>query len=505
MPDHHYSLPQARRSLVRFAFGKLGSALIGVILLLVMVRYVDRADYGLYVAVIAVLEIFYLVTGIGLSSFAQRYVPEFRMRASRRRLTQVVSALIAARIAFAIVFVLLLIGVGSALPGLSTGVGALGSPWVVGSLFVSGCLVRFLDELFAALLMQGTTQVLLMTRSVTKLGSIGLLLGMTGTMPIAALLCVELAAYLISIAIGSWAISSHLRSHPGDDAGDAYASPRMWGVSLRFYLVQVLGQVYGLDMLKLLIAKFLGVGQTAAFGVAQALAEMIRNYLPAYLLAGWMRPLVVSRYLNRGDNSDLSLFVGLALKLNLFGIAPLVAFFAVTGREFAVVVSGGRYDDIGPILTWLSLLLAFQTAHLVLNIVTLAIERPGANLAATVLSCVGLPVAVSLVPLVGAVGAVWGLIISESIWCAYVWCSLRRAGVRIEPDFRGIAYLFLAGGFAFTALYGLSDDGSVVYLCVRNFLVVGLVFLGLTALLKPLTPPERDLLARFIPRRWLVW
>jgi O-antigen/teichoic acid export membrane protein len=505
VPDHHYSLPQARRSLVRFAFGKLGSALTGVVLLVVMVRYVDRADYGLYVAVIAVLEIFYLVTGIGLSSFAQRYVPEFRMRASRRRLSRVINVLIVARIVFAIGFALLLLMAASSIFGVNHGVHALGNVWMIGGVFVAGCLVRYLDELFAALLMQGTTQVLLMTRSATKLAVIGTLLVTAVPVSIERLLWIELTACLISVVFGIWALTLHLRDHPDEGSEDAYASPRMWGMSLRFYLVQVLGQVYGLDLLKLLIAKMLGVGQTAAFGVAQALAEMIRNYLPAYLLAGWMRPLVVSRYLNRGDNSDLSLFVGLALKLNLFGIAPLVAFFAGTGREFAVVVSGGRYDDIGPILTWLSLLLAFQTAHLVLNIVTLAIERPGANLAATLLSCVGLPVAVSLLPLVGAVGAVWGLIIAEAIWCAYVWVSLRRAGVRIQPDFSGIVRLFFAGVVAFAVLHWLHDDGSAVYLCFRNFFVVAVVFLGLTALMKPLSTAERDLLARFVPRRWLVW
>lgn len=505
MYGNHYSLARAKQSLWRFIFGKAGSAVSGVALLIVLIRSVDRADYGLYVAVIALLEIFYLVTGIGLSSFAQRYIPEFRMRASRRRLTRVIGAALAIRVVFAGGSVLLLGLVVESVLRYFDAEGAIVSLYVIGWLLVMGCIGRYLDEIFGALLMQGIIQGLLMMRSLLKLALLGVLL--IGTSPIAAnhLFQMELAVMTLSVVIGIWILARYLRMHESDSAGDTYTSPKMVSVSLRFYLVQVMGQIYGLDILKLMIAKTLGVGQTAAFGVSQSLVEMIRNYLPAHLLASWIRPLVVSRYVARADYGDLALFVSLALKLNLFGIVPLVVFFSATGNEFGTTVSGGKYPDIGHLLAWLAVLLAFQTVHLVLNIVTMAMERAGANIYATFLSCVGLPAALFFLPRVGAVGAVWGLILAEGIWCIYVWSSLSRGHIPISVGPRGILCILAAGAGSYVATVVVTAEVAPLYACARNALLIALVYLGVTAWMKPFTDKERDLLSRFVPRRVLLW
>lgn len=78
----HYSLSRAKRSLLYFGIGKMGSTAAGLACLVIVVRALEREDYGLYVALIALLEIYYLSTGFGLSSAAERYVAEYRVKAS---------------------------------------------------------------------------------------------------------------------------------------------------------------------------------------------------------------------------------------------------------------------------------------------------------------------------------------------------------------------------------------------------------------------------------------
>ena len=77
----YYSLHTARRGLLHFVLGKVGSAALGASFLLLTVRLLDPVAYGRYITVMAMAEMFYLVTGLGLSTVAQRYVAEYRLRA----------------------------------------------------------------------------------------------------------------------------------------------------------------------------------------------------------------------------------------------------------------------------------------------------------------------------------------------------------------------------------------------------------------------------------------
>ena len=277
----------------------------------------------------------------------------------------------------------------------------------------------------------------------------------------------------------------------------------MWGVCLRFYVIQVLGQVYGANALKLLVTRTLGLEATAVFGFALALVDMLRNYLPAHLLAGWIRPLLVARYVATRSVDQLSRLAGLVLKVNLLGVLAFAMFFGVAGNAAGGWLSGGRFATMGPLLTALMLLVGLQTAHLLLTMVTLTVERANANLLATVLACVGLPLAAALGTAWGLVGVALGLALAELVWVGTVWIGLRRSAVHLALDWPGMLRL---------ALPALPALGAAVFiqqgLQAAPMLAAGvgvLLFLLGQWPVRPLLDDERDVIAKFVPRRWILW
>ena len=505
----HYGLSAARRSLVHFVLGRGGSALAGIAVLMLLVRVMPAAEYGALVAWLAFLEIHYLASGVGLSGIAQRYVPEFRTRAHPADLLRLVRQALQLRL---LVTLLLSAAAGLAAVPLARAIGAVvpapvgGLPFgvLLGVLLCTGTLMRYLDELLAALMQQGVSQALALLRNLGKLPWLLLALWSHQAVPAVEMLWLESALAGLSAVVSLRAVWRCVQVPGGADAAPAqpaYRADGMWGVSLRFYVIQVLGQVYGPNTLKLLVTRSLGVEATAAFGFALALADMLRNYLPAHLLAGWIRPLLVARYVATRSVDQLARLVGLVLKVNLLGVLAFALLFGVAGDAAGAWLSGGRFPALGLLLTALMLVVGLQTAHLLLTMVTLTLERANANLLATVLACVGLPAAAALGVAFGLVGVALGLVIAEIVWIGTVWAGLWRGRVRLALHWPGLLRMGLAALPAL-ALALLVARGLGPWLGAVSGV---LLFLAGQWLARPLSDDEREVIAKFVPRRWILW
>jgi O-antigen/teichoic acid export membrane protein len=506
MASEHYSLARARRSLAHFGAGKLMSALFGFVALLIAVRVMPADQYGQFVALLATLEIFYLLTGFGLVTAVQRYVADYRIRASQRRFRQFVLTLLGWRLLSALIGALVamvwmdslfaIIGMGSA------DIAPL--PFVL--LLCAGTMLRFTDELLPALLLQGQAQLSLLLRNLCK-GGLFLAAVLFGqSVHLEEAVWIELASAGLALLIIGVAFIRYLSAHQ-TEGDDQFKPARMWSVSTRFYLVQILGQVYGTNALKLLVMRILGPEATGALGFAQSIVDMIRNYLPAHLLAGWVRPLMVSRYVASRNPQEIAEISWMIFKLNLMGIVPLAAFFALAGDEAGALASGGKFPTAGSLFLWLSVLLVFQTAHILISLLTITIERPAANLLATVLACAGLPLAWLLAPHLGVTGVILSLIIAECIWVGVVSLSLHRGDVVRRLDGTGMTSIVLVGFAVWGAGHVLPwPAGWPLFIDVVVIAAfVGLVFLAVLAACKPLLPRERELLGKFMPSWMLVW
>ncbi len=499
-----YSASQARRSLKHFLFGKAASAIAGLVWLVWLVRVVPAGEYGIYVALLAILEIFYLVSGFGLSTMAQRYLAEFRIKAPRRQFVRFVSSLMLQRLGFAAGLALLF---GLAMPHVLGWWNLPLAPalrWWFCAWLVSGSVTRYLDEVFPALLLQAASQVFALVTNLSRLGGVWLLSSQGLSVDHRMLVWVELG---ISVAIATAGISwlaRYLRRHPGHESGEYHENPMMRRVAWRFYLVQILGQTWSGHAAKLVVTRVAGVTQTAKFGFALSVVEMLRNYLPAYLLANWVRPLMVARYLESRNVEPVTHMANAVFKLSLISLMPFAAYFATHGEAFARWLSKGRYgEDAASMLTWLVIWAALQCMHIVIGMVTATLERANANLWATAFGGVSLPVAVLMSPLLGAVAVPAMMCAAELIWVAVVVGWLARQGVPFRVDLKGSAKVMVCAAAAAAVLAAV--PGASGPWVLWPLVLACVVVLGGAAVLKPLTPGERALFAQVVPARWIVW
>jgi O-antigen/teichoic acid export membrane protein len=504
--NRHYSSARAKTSLIFFGLGKVISASLSIFFLGLTVRYMDVSDYGRYIVVLAMVEIFYLTTGFGLSTVAQRYVPEARIQASNKSLRNFLHMLVARRLIYSIACALLLCAVahfmGDAIPS------EFGPRYIywIALLITLAASSSFLDEVAGSLLMQGLSQGLTVGRMVVKLAAAFYLVLVQGSISFMDILLLETGATLISVICGHVVLARGLR-HDSDGTASSlpYTNTSMWPVAGRFYLVQLVGQAYGPNVTRLVIGRILGLAQTALFGFAQGIADMLRNLLPAHLLAGWIRPLMVSRYLTSRDVNDLADAANLVLKLNLMGVVPLTVFFLFRGDAFASWASAGKYGQAGLLLALLTIMIGLQTIHLLFSIITITLEQARASLVATLLAAATLPVQVALIAHFGATGACWGLLASEAVWLTCATYLLAKNKINLTWDIKGSTKILFSGVLAGLCVWMLGfGEPNLLDLAVSS-LVVGSVFLVCSIVLKPLRNPERELIKGIVPARFILW
>lgn len=506
MKSTHYSLTTAKRSLRAFLFGKLLSAASGFAALVLMVRMMNPAEYGAVVAAIAFVEIFYLVSGFGLSTIAQRYVAEYRVKAGPSQFHRFMLRLNGQRLVLSALCGVPILWAGGRLlqfAGLPLGEDAYLLIYLIA---VFGCSVRYFDELFPALLLQGYTQALMVWRNLFKLAILAGFVWLQITPGYRQMLLMELAIMCSAAFAGLLMLLYYLRQTSGcSTAEDDYCNPDMVSVARRFYLVQILGQVYGPNTSKLIVTQMVGALQTAAYGFVQSLIDMLRNYLPAYLLAGWVRPLMVVRYLQTGNLQDAGVLASLIFKLSVFGLVPFTAYFGVFGNEFGDWISKGKYPAVAPMLVALAVLIALQSLHVVTGMITATVERPNANIVATLCSCLALPLAVWLTRHIGAIGMILGMMLAELIWVGSVWWLMRRMQLNFSVDLLGVGKLCSV----MLVVWGLLLLGKSLalsgWLLLLPLAASCLLVALLSIPLRPFTPAERVFVNKLLPAKFFPW
>lgn len=507
MNNPHYTTARARRSLLEFLVGKGLSALAGITFLLVSVRMLSQSDFGSYVAAIALLEIFYLATGFGLSTIAQRYVAEYRIKADGATFSRFIRGILKRRLLYAAmgVGIIGILALGSR--ALGAGQPALVTLPAFYGLLVFGCLARYADEIFPALLLQGYTQGLVLAAHLVRL--VGLLYcsqaGVAVGLP--EILAIELAANILCAVAGFLLLGRYLRGHSGAAGESGYRPSGMDSVARRFYVVQLLGQLWSPNTGKLIVAERLGLAATGAYGFVQSITDMLRNYLPAYLLGNWLRPLMISRYLERRQLDEVNAMASVIFKLSLMCIVPFAMFSLAGGDLFIGWASGGKFTGGATLLAAFCLLLTLQSLHVVIGMITMTVEQPGASVVATLTACAALPLCYFGADWTGALGVVAGLCLGELIWITVALMLLGRQDIRVRLDARGCAMIALAAlpTYAAVRLLLLVPQLSAPVFSIGGAVLAAVVALVFFTIAKPFANAERGFITRLLPARFCYW
>lgn len=522
--DNPYGADQVKRSLSHFIVGKGASAIIGLALLLLLVRVLSPADYGIYIALLALLEITQLGSNFGLFAAAYRYVPELRSKnqgvALFRLLMQLclgrlITLLIAAILIFyAVQWIVNLVGI--------TGQEQALIMYLV--VIVGEGFARYVDVLFDSLLLQGYSQVCILFRNLLRLvGLLILLYRSEFEMSLIIWIKIEMFASVSGAILSSTQLIRYARKIKliaTDSSHNHSIFHKYFSYTGPSYLGQIVFLIYGPDTVKLIITKVLGVMHVGSFGFAAAFVTMLQRYMPMFLLLGMVRPLFVTAQLQPDKDAKLNQLSNMILKLNLFILGPMLAYFIVCGDMLAKILSGGKFPDAGGLMVAFIFLLIIQTWNAVLSLLAIAAENGFSVLNGTILGLVGLALGLCFLPRFGIYSMCFGLITSEFIRCLYMNKVMSTKGVKVNWDWFGLAKILLASLFPIEYFYildSIKNNNDTVYLLSNmvnkndyiflsvNFITVSFLFLMITYLLKPFTPMERGIINKVLPCPVFVW
>jgi O-antigen/teichoic acid export membrane protein len=487
-------------------FGKSFNAVVSLVTLAVLARWLTPEDYGVYIAFLALQSTLLAVSSLGIDTTAERFLPELRIRHADDELLGFVMTSMSARLGTLLLLALVSLFAAKPIIGL-VGLGQyvdVFRVWVV--VVVLTGMLSFVVVLLEAMLHQRNSQRCMSIYVSTKLVLLGLAQQYL-QLDIDAIVWVELISTSIAASAGVNFLIRRFsagRMRKGWDVARENRQ-RMQRFALFNYAAQVVFHLFNAEVMKMMVTRLLGALQSARYGFVYSLAETVQRYLPAVLLLRLIKPVFVSRYTKTRDFDQLNEMARIILKLNLLMLAPIIAFSAVYGGNLLSIISGGKYADAHWVLVGVLGLLVPASHQLVLSILASTLEKNAMQLYAGIASSIAFPFALFFIPTLGPLGAVLASAISAVVYNTFATAYLRRAGYNYQPDLRG-AVIFLIGGlFLYGIAWGLHNIMTEFAGLVTALLVGTTAYLGFVRALSAFSQEERMLLNSILPKRIFIF
>jgi len=468
-----------------FVLGKAVSALLTIAWLGWLLRLLELRDYAVYVAAMACLEAGIALSSLGVEWLLLRYVPEYVTHGARQLLGPLIVKVLSVRV----LGVLLAIAASGLALQFWEGPAALANAGVglcLALLLLSEACMRLLrDNSLESVGKQGFTQLGIVLRNSLLLLGVFLCGAEPGGMDVQRILWVELSASAVTLVYSAWALAHVLRTLPAraDSEAAAWVPPTFahaFKMGWNNYLSSLISFPLSLQALVLMVSSVgSGAQSVATFGFMVRVLEIMRGYLPALMLMNVLRPRFIGLYARNQNLVAVAREAGLASRLSVLTVAPLVGILAVYGNTLLSLASSGKIDSGQGLMAALCLTLMFRVHRQITLVLVNCVEQGRSLLLAAGLALLVLPVSWWL----AAAGhsewaALLAVIWDECVWVSILVHGLRRAGHAWQGDWWFMARasacaLLSAAGVSFLSLTG----GTIASLLLGMVLIVAMFLL----------------------------
>jgi O-antigen/teichoic acid export membrane protein len=482
-------------------FGKVFSVVVGILTLIVLVRWLDPEDFSGYVIFLALQSILLALSSLGIDTTAERFLPELRTRHLDPEMLGFVATLMGTRLISLMILTVIAWYASTSITdliGLERYLDVF-KVWTIVIMFTG--MLTFSVVLLDAMLHQRDAQRCMVIYVLIKLIMIWLAYQFSN-FNLDLLVHIELIATVMTALIGTWLLIRQFSAR-GLYSGWYIlleSRRRMMNFASFNYLAQITFQLFSPDMMKLLVMKLLGAMEAACYGFAYSLADTVQRYLPAMLLVRLIKPIFVSRYTKTRDFSELNEMARIILKINLLVLSPVIAFTAVYGESLLSFISNGKYSDAHLLLVGILSLLLFSSHQLVLSILAGTLERNVMQLYAGIASVIAFPCAFFFLPVLGSWGAVIASIVGAIVYNTFATVYLRRAGFNYRPDLRGVGVFLASGILLFAVVFGL-DSLLSGWTGFFSAMIIGLlIYIAIVRAMSAFSSEERMLINAILPK-----
>lgn len=432
VPTARYGRERIRTGLAHFLLGKGLSSIGGFVYLILLARYLSLDEFAAYSVLQAFVEVFTAVTGFGLTHVILRYAPELYVQHENRVFRTFVLGSFVLRVAVltgATAVAWLSVAEWGHVFGLKDWTSVIGLYLLVVWLRVNG---HFLFQILESTLHQGLGQAAMVVSVLLRVVLVGWFLG-RGELTIQVVVWIEVLAEAVGLVFLLGSVSWVLiqgKSHVGMLTWQSWWAEhhqRVLRYGIAGYLQHLAILPYGSAANRLVAGKLLDAMTLAGFGLAQSLADIIRRYLPAQLMTGLIRPVLVARYVATRNFENVASGLALVFRVNLGLLAVPAAVLLAVGPELVATLTNGKY---GVEAAWLLVamvgVLILESRRVLIDLAVQTIERNSLLVIGNVMLAASLVIAIFGVGVLGAMAiplaAAVGLIASN----AWITERLRR-------------------------------------------------------------------------------
>lgn len=437
-----YGGERVRRGLWHFLLGKGVSSVAGLAAMVLVVRGLTIEEFAAYSVLVALVEVFTAVSGLGLSHLVLRYVPELFNRAELVALGRLVRTVLALRTG-----VLVLVVAGAALAaaplagwlGLEKHLAALQLFLLVVGLRTTS---HFLSQVMDSTLHQGVSQVAFSSAALLRCAGMVWLMhgGQVSLLPVIALEAACDALACVVLLFGLFRLLALNRDAPTVDTTNDWLKANARQLSrfaLTAYLQHLATLPFGGNTNRLVGGVLFGERMMAGFGFALSLYDYVKRYLPTQLLVGVIRPVIVARYTADKNFQRVAALCEKSFQVNLSLLLIIATPVVVAGPEILAAISAGKYgQDSAWILIALIALLSLETRRMLLEVLTQTVERYDLMIRSNLFLSSSVLLGIVAYPWLGAVAFPLGNAAALVVANRVVGRKLARLGFVQAPEWR---------------------------------------------------------------------
>ena len=489
-----YTAAKLRRSVLHLLGGRAVQALCRMLLMLVIVRLMTAEDFGAYMLAVGVSEMLLQVFSLGILPVGQRFLPQIVDTAAPADLRRFMRGIATVQFAVLVLVTWIIWSYWAALlsyVGFDAEQIERTRPAIWLMLFVPA--FRFVADLLEALLAQGKAQTARALMPLGRLIGISLLLLAGAEASLERILYIDSGVTVVCLII-AWAFMfGTLRGISPPVATQPLPVRAMLRHAWHMSTADLLGAASAPGAIRIVLANALSLVDSGLFAFLQSMQRLVGRYLPSVLLAGLVRPMMISRIGKKNGLQLVERATALMLKLNLLIISACAMLILFAGDWIVNVASGGRFPQAGDTLLIMVAILGITSQRQVLEMLMQILNQTHILRATAILS----PLALVLVSLVAVYGLNVACVVSASgVFVANIICTARLRVVtgHFRSDWGGNARIVVAAVTAAGLGYVVQEKIGTV----SAMFAAGLLLVLLMAAVKPFRFSELGLIDRGI-------
>lgn len=410
MMSQHYSKERVRRGITNFLIGKGVSSVAGFGAMVLVVRLLPVNMFAVYSVLVALIEVITALSGLGLGHVLLRYVPELYANHYLSALRQLIFKSLQLRTTILLTLAFICYSASEKIAPL------LGlEDWTTAfEVFLLVVIFRstghFLSQILESTLHQGAAQLGFSLAALARLVGMTFLLKKENA-ELVDVIRVEAFSDMLAMLVMLVRVTRVAVNREGEVDAPSGNQKRLRdylcqirNFALTGYIQHVVVLPFGSNMNRMLGGRMLSTMAMANFGFALSLYEYVKRYLPAQLLVGLIRPVVVARFTEKKDFCAAAKLCEQVLHVNILLVGFGITYLCVGGSETLAIISGGKYgNEANGILICLLIVLLLETHRLQLEVLVQTVERYAIMIPSNLLLSASVIAAVIIIPTIGPI------------------------------------------------------------------------------------------------------